>query len=155
MNFALKVGYPKCGFSIIKRNVMQFINYILWVQSTKQFFIVAPTLFRRLFSTYIWFDIYPETLVVATIQVQFRQQVLLFTLFHYWNYRRHFIGHLNDIQSLKISALKHDQRARRCKVTRHWSGDLAEGLHPNMHWCSPLSTSLLTMFSWKCDTTLS
>ena len=50
---------------------MQFINYVLWVQSTQQLFIVAPALFRRLLHTYICLDIYPETVAVATVNYHF------------------------------------------------------------------------------------
>ena len=50
-------------------------------QSTQQLFTVAPALFRRLFHTYICFDIYPEMVGVTTIEVYFRQQALLITFF--------------------------------------------------------------------------
>ena len=69
MNFALKWGYPKWEVSLIKRNVLQFINYVLWVQSTQQLFIVAPALSRRLLHNHICFDIYSEMFGVATIEV--------------------------------------------------------------------------------------
>ena len=50
-------------------DLMQFINYVLRVQSTQKLFIVAPALFRKLLHTYNWLDIYPETVGIATIGV--------------------------------------------------------------------------------------
>ena len=69
MNFAPKLGYPNWEFSLIKRNMMQLIQYVLWVESTQQMFLVAPALFRRLLHTYVCLDIYPETVGVANIEV--------------------------------------------------------------------------------------
>ena len=60
---------------------MQFINYILRVHSFQQLFIWASTLFRRFLQTYICLDINPETLGVATIEVQFSQQFSLIIFF--------------------------------------------------------------------------
>ena len=58
MNFELKSGYPKWEISLIKRNAMQFIQFVVRVQSTQQHFIVTPALLRRLLHTYICLDIY-------------------------------------------------------------------------------------------------
>ena len=67
--FRTEMGLSQTAISLIRRNVMQSINHVLWVQSTQQLFILAPALFRRLLHTYICFDIYPETVGVATIDV--------------------------------------------------------------------------------------
>ena len=48
-----------------------------------------------------------------------------FCLF-YW---RHRIGHLNDIQCLKLSPLKYVWRTRHGKVAMHWNGGLVEARH--------------------------
>ena len=45
---------------------MQFINY---VKSTQQLFIVAPALLWRLLLTYICVGVYPETVGVVTIEM--------------------------------------------------------------------------------------
>ena len=51
--FRTEMGVGQMG--IFKRNVMQFINYVLQFQSTQQLFIVAPN------TIYICLDIYLET----------------------------------------------------------------------------------------------
>ena len=67
--FRAVMGVSQMGFFKIKRNAMQFVNYVLRVQFTQQVLIVAPAIFRRLLHTYICLDIYPETVGVATIEV--------------------------------------------------------------------------------------
>ena len=50
---------------------------------------------------------------------------------------------------LKTSALKHDQRARGCKVTMHWNGGLVEARHPNMHCVFSIQHTCATDFFLK------
>ena len=132
---------PNGYFLLIKRNVMQFLNYILWVHSFQQLFIWAPTILKIFSHTYIHFDLYPETVGVATIEMRFSQHVLLmpFSLVKllkafYWPFKWHTI--------LNTSVLMHDQRAKSCKVTKHWNGGLVESHHHHTHICVLRSSHL-------------
>ena len=114
------------------------------------FFKISAAENWRRFMKLIWFSFsimfYLEDCCIHIVPLTYtlkRQGLQLFKcsldnrfcncLFHYWNYRRHFIGHLNDIQSLKTSSLMHDQRARRCEIKMHWNDGLVDARHPDMH----------------------
>ena len=55
--FLAEWGVAQMEIFSIKRNLMQFINYVLRVHSFQQLFIWVPTLFRRFLYTDICLDI--------------------------------------------------------------------------------------------------
>ena len=111
---------------------MQFINYVLRFHSSQELFIWTPTLFRRSLHTYIGFDTYPETVGLQILTCSLANRFCKL-IFHYWNYWRNFIGHLNDKQYSKTSVLRYDQLARRWQVTMHCNGGLVEARHHHKH----------------------
>ena len=44
-----------------------------------------------------------------------------------------FIGHINHIQPLKTSALRHSRRKRHYQITMDWNGGLANARHHHVH----------------------
>ena len=73
-------------------------------------------------------------------------------IFHYWNYWRHFISHLNAIQYLQTSALRHGRRARKCiEMVAFPPPPLTRTMCSRLN--SPM-TPVLPTLSWKCDTNI-